>query len=230
MTNRDGQSRFLNDYAKVRVDYSGKTLNETDLLSHPLGQFEAWYHEVVELGLPEPNAMVLSTANSNGKVSARHVLLKDVDERGFIFFSNYKSDKARDIASNPHVALTFSWIAIFRQVLVGGVCEKLSEAESVAYFSTRPRGAQIAAHASHQSEILSSRLELENRYEELEKEFAGREIPKPEHWGGYLVIPESIEFWSGRSSRLHDRVRFVSQKLQPNLSTSDDWVIERRSP
>jgi len=230
MTHANSESRFLNEYAKVRVDYSGQTLDESDVASHPLGQFQSWYGEVVELGLPEPNAMVLSTAASNGSVSARHVLLKDVDSRGFIFFTNYASDKARDIDTNPHVALTFSWIAIFRQVLVSGVCEKLSEAESVAYFKTRPRGAQIAAHASEQSEILQSRRELESRYIELEQEFEGCEIPKPENWGGYLVVPQSIEFWSGRSSRLHDRLRYVSLISHPAISEPSHWRLERRSP
>jgi len=230
MTHANSESRFLNEYAKVRVDYSGQTLDESDVASHPLGQFQSWYGEVVELGLPEPNAMVLSTAASNGSVSARHVLLKDVDSRGFIFFTNYASDKARDIDTNPHVALTFSWIAIFRQVLVSGVCEKLSEAESVAYFKTRPRGAQIAAHASEQSEILQSRRELESRYIELEQEFEGSEIPKPENWGGYLVVPQSIEFWSGRSSRLHDRLRYVSLISHPAISEPSHWRLERRSP
>ncbi len=230
MTNRNDESRFLNEYAKVRVDYSGQTLDEADLLSHPLGQFQAWYAEVVDLGIPEPNAMVLSTSTTSGAVSARHVLLKEVDRRGFIFFSNYQSDKARDIQQNPSVALTFSWIAIFRQVLISGVCEKLTDIESAAYFKTRPRGAQIAAHASEQSEVLQSRTELEERYVELEREFEGSEIPKPEHWGGYLVIPRSIEFWSGRSSRLHDRLRFISLNPQPDLSKAQDWRIERKSP
>lgn len=230
MTNANSESRFLNEYAKVRVDYSGQTLDESDVTSHPLGQFQSWYGEVVELGLPEPNAMVLSTAARDGRVSARHVLLKDVDSRGFIFFTNYASDKARDIDTNPQVALTFSWIAIFRQVLVSGVCEKLSEVESVAYFKTRPRGAQIAAHASEQSEILQSRRDLETRYTELEKEFEGIEIPKPEYWGGYLVVPQSIEFWSGRSSRLHDRLRYVSLISHPDVSEPNHWRLERRSP
>lgn len=230
MTKSNSESRFLNEYAKVRVDYSGQTLDESDVVSHPLGQFQAWYSEVVELGLPEPNAMVLSTADADGIVSARHVLLKDVDARGFIFFTNYGSDKARDISVNPHVALTFSWIAIFRQVLVSGTCEKLSEKESTEYFKTRPRGAQIAAHTSEQSATLQSRTELETRYARLEQEFLGREIPKPEDWGGYLVIPETIEFWSGRSSRLHDRLRYVSLDSQPDVSEPSHWRLERRSP
>lgn len=230
MTHTNAESQFPNEYVKVRVDYSGQTLDESDIASQPLGQFQSWYNEVVKLGLPEPNAMVLSTADANGVVSARHVLLKEADTRGFIFFTNYASDKARDIDTNPHVALTFSWIAIFRQVLVTGVCEKLSEAESVAYFKTRPRGAQIAAHASEQSEILQTRKELETRYSELEQKFEGREIPKPEDWGGYLVIAESIEFWSGRSSRLHDRLRYISLVNQPDLSEPSNWRLERRSP
>lgn len=223
-------SRYVNDYHKVRVDYSGQTLDEIDLVAHPLGQFKAWYQEVVDLKLPEPNAMVLSTVSRYGVVSARHVLLKDVDERGFIFFTNYESDKASDIEDNPQVALTFSWIAIFRQVCIQGRAEKLSEEESVEYFKTRPRGAQIAAHASRQSTVLSSRTELEEKYKELEDSFEGKEIPKPDHWGGFVVLPSEIEFWSGRSSRLHDRLRYVSTTTRANLASATDWRIERRSP
>jgi pyridoxamine 5'-phosphate oxidase len=204
-------------------DLSGDGLSESDLAPTWLAQFERWLEELVESGrLAEPNAMVLATADADCRPSARTVLLKGVDERGFVLYTNLESRKGRDALANPNAALVFDWIEMGRQVVVTGTVEPVSEEESDAYFATRPRGSQIGAHASHQSRPIASREELEAACAEASDRYPD-EVPRPPHWGGLRVAPDSVEFWQGRPNRLHDRLRF-------RRSESGDWVVERLAP
>lgn len=210
------------EIAAIRSDYSSRSLSEAEVEFEPLKQFDKWFHEAIEANVIEPNAMTLATANKEGMPSARVVLLKGYDDEGITFFTNYGSDKGSDIGENPQVGLNFFWPELERQVRMNGSIEKLSKEESEKYFHTRPRESQIGAMASAQSSHLRTRKELEDRVEELTKEFEGKEIPKPDYWGGYKVKPVSIEFWQGRPSRLHDRIRYRLLGHQ--------WLIERISP
>jgi len=208
--------------ATMRVEYSGE-LVEADLPPDWPTMFGRWLTEAIDAGVPEPNAMVLGTADADGRPSARNVLLKGFDERGFTFFTNYDSAKGRQIAANPHASLVFPWFPLHRQVLVVGAVEKVDRAETAEYFAVRPRGAQLGAWASPQSEVLGSRDELERAWAEAGERFPeGRPVPPPPHWGGYRVLPESVEFWQGRISRLHDRLRW--------RYTGESWVVERLAP
>ncbi|MCE7060266.1 pyridoxamine 5'-phosphate oxidase [Dyadobacter sp. CY343] len=208
--------------AGIRYDYSLKGLNEVDLDTNPLKQFKLWFDEAVLAGVSEANAMLLSTV-SNGRPSARIVLLKDLTETGFSFFTNYQSKKGRDMEENNQVALTFFWKELERQVRIEGIVVKTSPEESSEYFAVRPRGSQIGAWVSEQSEVIPDRAFLEEKTREFEDRFEGHEVPRPPHWGGYRVIPERMEFWQGRPSRLHDRLVFEKGK-------SGNWKIERLSP
>jgi pyridoxamine 5'-phosphate oxidase len=208
--------------AKIRHDYNFKGLHEGDLESNPLNQFKLWFDEAVNAGITEPNAMTLSTV-FNGRPSARIVLLKDLDQKGFTFFTNYNSKKGREIESDPQVALTFFWKEFERQVRIEGKAEKTTDQESSEYFAVRPRGSQIGAWTSFQSEVIENREYLENRTREIEQEFSGQQVPRPAHWGGYRVVPDYIEFWQGRPSRLHDRLSYVKTE-------EGSWQIERLSP
>ena len=198
-------------------------LTEADLLPDPIALFEQWFAEARAADLPQVDAMTLATATSDGRPSARIVLLKGVDARGFQFFTNEGSRKGGELASNPRAALVILWAVMERQVRVTGAVERLTEAESDAYFATRPRGSQIGAWASEQSRPLADRADLESRCAALEARYADGPVPRPPHWGGYRVVPEEIEFWQGRASRLHDRFVFVRtagggwehQRLQP---------------
>jgi pyridoxamine 5'-phosphate oxidase len=209
-------------YAEMRKDYSLAGLAQKDLARDPFRQFEKWFQEVEAAKVAEPNAMVLATATRDGRPSTRTVLLKALDGRGFVFFTNYDSRKGRDLAENARVSLLFPWIAYERQVIVEGAVTKLSREESDAYFHSRPRPSQLAAWASPQSTIIGSRAGLEEAMKTLEKKYAGLEVPLPPHWGGYRVTPESVEFWQGRRSRLHDRLRYRRDK--------DGWIVERLAP
>jgi pyridoxamine 5'-phosphate oxidase len=206
----------------LRVDYGREPLNESTLLPDPIAQFQLWFDEASKSGIPEPNAMSLATADASGQPSCRTVLLKDLDERGFVFFTNYGSRKAQQMAANPQAALLFPWIALERQVEVAGRVEKISEAESLEYFLSRPFGSRIGAWVSEQSSVIPSRDVLVSRFEELKKQFADGNVPKPEGWGGYRVVPETIEFWQGGADRLHDRFLYSR--------AGAGWKISRLAP
>jgi pyridoxamine 5'-phosphate oxidase len=198
-------------------------LLERDVDPIPIRQFGKWYADALAARVAAPDAMTLATATSDGVPSARVVLLKRADERGFVFYSNYESQKARELAQNPRAALVLYWPELHRQVRLTGRVERTNYDESERYFHSRPRDSQISATASHQSAVLPSRAALEQRVAELEAELAGQPVPLPEYWGGYRLAPETFEFWQGRPNRLHDRLRYTRQ---PDGS----WQIERLSP
>lgn len=198
-------------------------LSEQELDPDPIRQFEHWFKEIIAQDIPEPNAMTLATVDAQGQPYARTVLLKLYDERGFVFFTNYESRKARQIDDNPRVALLFPWVALARQVQITGTASRISTAESLKYFLTRPRGSQIGAWASPQSQVISSRSLLEQKVAEMKRRFGEGQIPLPDFWGGYRVDPDEIELWQGRESRLHDRFRYLR-------GPEGGWVIERLAP
>jgi pyridoxamine 5'-phosphate oxidase len=198
-------------------------MREQDFSADPLAQFKRWYEEARAAGLELPDAMTLATATPDGTPSARMVLLKGVDERGFLFYTNYESRKGRELADNPRAALVFHWPqSPRRQVLVNGRVEKLADEESAAYFHTRPRGSRLAAVASRQSEVIPDREALERAFAELDTEHTGDDVPRPPWWGGYVLRPDTIEFWQNRPNRLHDRLRYRRER--------ERWVLERLSP
>jgi pyridoxamine 5'-phosphate oxidase len=212
------------DLQAMRRDYELGALREEDLAPTWLEQFERWLAEAIEGGEAEPNAVVVATAGADGRTGARTVLLKDVDERGFVFNTNYDSRKGSEIAENPRASLVFPWLDVRRQVVVDGTVERVTPTEADAYFATRPREARISAHASPQSEVVESREVLERRRDEVAARFPdGVDVPRPEHWGGLRVVPEAVEFWQGRANRLHDRLRY-------RLDESGVWVMERLAP
>jgi pyridoxamine 5'-phosphate oxidase len=213
--------------ADLRTDYMRETLDERDVAPDPFRQFEHWFDEAVKAQVPEPNAMTLATAGPDGRPSARIVLLKGFDERGFVFFTNYASRKGRDLATRPHAALLFFWPELERQVRIEGLVDRTNEAESTAYFASRPRAARLGAWASPQSEPIAGRAHLETRFAAIEAQYqrAGDDIPRPPHWGGYRLAPDELEFWQGRPSRLHDRIRYRRSDPHPAL-----WAIDRLAP
>lgn len=211
------------DPAAFRERAMAAGLDRDGLDPDPIVQFERWYGETVATGLPEPNAMTLATADAAGQPSVRTVLLKLFDADGFVFFTNFESRKAREIAGNDRVALLFPWVALARQVTILGRASRLPTAESLRYFLTRPRGSRIGAWASPQSQVIGSRALLEQKVAEVERRFAAGEVPLPGFWGGLRVVPSSIEFWQGRASRLHDRFRYERE-------TGGEWRIERLAP
>ena len=192
--------------ADLRRDYARATLHERDVDPDPVRQFERWFAEAQRAEVVEPNAMTLATADAEGRPSARVVLLKGVDERGFVFYSDYRSRKGAELTANPHAALVLYWAELERQVRITGSVRQVAVEESEAYYRSRPIGSRVGAWASHQSQPLADRAVLEQRWTELAAEFAEREPPLPPHWGGYRVEPHEVEFWQGRSSRLHDRI------------------------
>ena len=211
------------DLTALRTEYARAGLREADLDPSPIRQLDRWLHDAVEAGHPEPNAMTLATVSEAGDPSTRVVLLRGLDERGLSFFTNYESDKGRDLAHRPRASACFFWVLLERQVRVTGAVEKVSRAESEAYFATRPRESQLGAWASRQSAVLAGPEELLARVAEVRARFGEAEIPCPPHWGGYRLVPERLELWQGRPSRLHDRLRYTR--------TGDRaWRIDRLSP
>jgi pyridoxamine 5'-phosphate oxidase len=232
--------------ADLRREYNLAGLRRRDLAPDPMVQFKSWFDQAAGVRASgrlrkrlvriykafltgagseamDINAMTLATADKDGNPSARIVLLKGIDERGFVFFTNYESRKGHDLAQNPRAALVFYWADSERQVCVAGQVNKLTDTESETYFKSRPRGSRLAAWASNQSEVLPNRAALESKWREIEKKYPHEEVPKPPHWGGYLLLPARIEFWQGRPSRLHDRFRYTRQ-------IDNTWIIERLSP
>ena len=219
------------DLSAFRVSYDRGELLESDIASTPLSQFQQWWEEAVDSGLSEPNAMIVSTVDGSGQPTARTVLLKGVDPAGFRFFTNYSSRKASAIAEDPRVALVFPWFPLHRQVTVLGRAERMDPQESAAYFHSRPRGSQLAAWASRQSTLLEGRSSLDERMAELEQRWPeGTEIPAPDFWGGFLVRPESVEFWHGRVSRMHDRLRYESVVAVAAMDDEAAWQLRRYAP
>ena len=207
----------------LRRELMAAGLRREDLCADPIKQFEQWYGQINETDLAEPNAMSLATVDEHGQPWQRIVLLKLFDERGFVFFTNYSSRKAKQIVVNSRVSLLFPWQALGRQVKVTGQAEQISTAESVSYFATRPRGSQIGAWVSHQSQVIKSRAILETLFDELKQQFMDGDVPLPPFWGGYRVVPETIEFWQARGNRLHDR--FIYRRDE-----TTQWFSERLSP
>ena len=210
------------DLTFIRQGYKDKGLDKEDLNADPIVQFKLWFEDAKK-SEPIPTAMSLSTVNNNGEPTLRTVLLKLFDKKGFVFFTNYKSRKAVHITDNPNVAMLFNWVALERQVSITGVAEKIKTKESIKYFMSRPRGSQLGAWVSDQSSVLSSRGILELKLEEMKRKFSDGEIPLPDFWGGYRIIPKTFEFWQGRPNRLHDR--FIYSKL-----SNDIWEIDRIAP
>ncbi|WP_373538508.1 pyridoxamine 5'-phosphate oxidase [Chamaesiphon sp.] len=208
--------------ADLRKNYTQAGLLESDVVADPIAQFQIWFEQAVAADLLEPNAMTIATVTAEGKPSARIVLLKAVDERGFVFYTNYNSQKGVELKHSPYAALVFLWGDLERQVRIEGRIELVATSEATAYFHSRPASSQLGAWASAQSTIVPDRSVLEQRLHQLETEYRDREIPKPPHWGGVRVIPQEIEFWQGRPSRLHDRLRY--QLVDGN------WQIDRLSP
>ncbi|MGE5333288.1 MAG: pyridoxamine 5'-phosphate oxidase [Nitrososphaerota archaeon] len=210
-------------FADLRREYMQRGLDERDVDTDPIRQFQVWFDAARDALSPEPNAMALATVGDDGRPSLRMVLLKGVDERGFVFYTNYESRKGRELADTPWAALTFFWPEMERQIRIEGRVERVSAEESDSYFHSRPIGSQLSASASEQSAVISGRDVLEKRVAELSERYQGQEIPRPQNWGGFRVIPDTIEFWQGRVSRLHDRLRY-------RLLADGRWQIERLSP
>lgn len=208
-----------------RDEYDGRSLDPAGMPPEPIAQFRRWLDDALAAEVAEPAAMTLATVDPEGRPSCRWVLLRGVDERGFAFYTNRNSAKGRDLAVHPHAALTFGWLDLYRAVRISGPVHELPDADSDAYFALRPRGAQIGAWASPQSAVLDSRAELERAVVTAEARFADGDVPRPPHWGGYVVYPEVVEFWQGRPDRLHDRVRYAR-----HAQAASGWRAERLAP
>jgi pyridoxamine 5'-phosphate oxidase len=209
--------------ADLRQDYKLRALEIEEVAADPILQFEQWFQEALNAALLEPNAMVLATATADGMPSARVVLLKGVDAQGFVFYTNYESQKGQELAANPKAALVFNWLELQRQIRIQGIVEKAEDCLSTHYYQSRPKSSQIGAWSSPQSQVIASRTILEQKEADLQAQYADTEtLPRPPHWGGYRLRPTQIEFWQGRSSRLHDRIRY---RLENGA-----WLVERLAP
>ena len=208
--------------ADIRTEYRRQSLSEQDVAADPITQFTRWFDEAVAAAVAEPNAMCLATATPDAYPSARMVLVKGVDARGFVFYTDYRSRKGRELADNPHASLCFFWAELERQVRINGAVQRVSRAESDTYFQSRPLPSRVGAWTSHQSMILADRSVLEQELAANQARFADGQVPLPEHWGGFRVVPEELEFWQGRESRLHDRIQFRRE--------AGAWVKRRLSP
>ncbi|HEY9821916.1 MAG TPA: pyridoxamine 5'-phosphate oxidase [Candidatus Sericytochromatia bacterium] len=209
--------------ADLRKEYTLQGLRETDVNPNPFEQFKIWFEQALSAQLPEPNAMTIATATRDGKPHTRIVLLKDYDQRGFVFYTNYESHKGQQLVQNPWGAIAFWWAELERQVRIEGRVEQVSPQEADAYFRSRPKGSQLGAWASNQSQVIDSREVLEQRLQQLKEEYENKDVPRPPHWGGFRVIPDEIEFWQGRPSRLHDRLLY-------RRGEDGKWTIQRLSP
>ncbi len=207
--------------ARYRIEYEQAGLDEAELDPDPFAVFDRWFSDAADAGISEPNAMVVATVGGDGQPTARTMLLKEVRDRRFVFFTNYQSRKGGELAANPKVGLLFSWVPIHRQIRIDGVAERIPAEESDRYFSTRPHGAQIGGAASPQSRPIPNRAWLEQRAQAIEAAYPDGRVPRPDHWGGYAVTPTLFEFWQGRPNRLHDRLRY---------RLGDGWVIDRLAP
>ncbi len=216
----------FSDLARLREEYQDAGLARADLPADPLELWQRWLREAQAAGVVEINAMIVSTIDPDGTPSVRTVLCKGADSRGFVFYTNYDSRKGTALGAEPRLALLFPWHQLSRQVIVNGVSERTSREESEAYFATRPRGAQISAWASAQSQPIADRVSLEARHREIEARYDGQPVPCPPHWGGYLVRPQTIEFWQGRNDRLHDRLRYVAR----TGTGGPEWDVQRLCP
>ena len=210
------------DYSTYRREYLLGGLNRKGMSDSPFEQFEQWFNQAVKANIPDPCAMSLATVSAQGKPSLRTVLLKTFDEKGFVFFTNYNSQKSQQIGENPNVSLLFPWTELERQIEINGTATKISTAESLKYFLSRPRGSQLGAWASNQSSHINTRAMLENQLKKMKDKFSKGEIPLPDFWGGYRIVPETIEFWLGGEDRLHDRFEYVRD--------DGNWVINRLEP
>ncbi len=223
-----------NAIADIRKDYKLASLEEADMASNPIDQFTRWWNDAVASQIDEVNAMTLATVNTAGAPVARIVLLKGYNPEGFSFFTNYESDKGKNLAQNPNAALVFFWKELERQIRIEGTVQKVSAEESDRYFNSRPASSRIGAWASPQSAVIENRLVIEQNVERYTSIFANDSIERPDHWGGYIVKPTSIEFWQGRSSRLHDRIRYKLETSGYNAATDTrtdaNWKIERLAP
>ena len=228
MTDREPSPDPVVDPAAMRKQYRAQGLDEHDLAAHPMDQFGRWFEDAARAALHgtlyEPNAMVVSTADADGRPSARTVLMKQFDTDGFVFYTNYGSRKAQDLAANPHVTLLFPWHPVARQVIVTGTARRTGRDETAAYFRTRPHGSQLGAWASAQSSVIASRAELDAAHATLAARYPeGEQVPVPPHWGGFRIAPDTVEFWQGRENRLHDRLRYTSRP-------DGTWRVDRLSP
>ncbi len=210
------------DISSLRTEYSKSQISESEMSADPLVQFSKWFEEALNSDQLEPNAMIVGTADQQGQPSQRTVLLKGYDNNGFVFYTNYKSRKGLQLEKNPKISLLFPWYHLQRQIIICGHVSKLSKQQSEEYFHSRPRGSQLSAYVSNQSQEISSRRELESKLSEAESTFENQEIPLPENWGGYLVTPTSLEFWQGRENRLHDRFFYEREE--------DSWKTSRLAP